>query len=120
MVIITTQPVWSEKTAALNENRHEVSETFRLHAAVAFQQPRSQLKLHEHCAGQALTPPLQVGLQSQSPPEMPSIWEAVLCDYVIDRTVVQHKNKMLGPEDGNEYTNGREQDTGRSVWRIKV
>ena len=59
-----------KKHAARKANRGEVSKTFRLHSAVAFQQPGVQLQGHEHCTGQAAAQHFQVGWPSQHPPGM--------------------------------------------------
>jgi len=63
-----------ERNAARNANRFEISKMFRLHSTVALQQPGSQLQRHEHCAGQGVAPQFQVGLPSQPPLGMPSVW----------------------------------------------
>jgi len=58
------------KNATREANRGEVSKTFRLHSAVASQQPGAQLQIHEHCAGQGIAQHFQSGLPSQHSPGM--------------------------------------------------
>ena len=72
-----------------------LAKRFRLHSAVAFQQPEAQLQGHEHCAGQAVAQHFQVGLPSQHPPGMPGVGNDVWYGDVVIMDGVENDDELV-------------------------